>query len=182
MNERTGWLLWLSNDAAGWASVLDWSWSASRLLSSSKLASQETSIVVRLVKWVDEWVQSFASSAIWDKGTIENSGNFWGEFSSIFVEGKVTVGGVMGVDEGVEVWIDWCFFSNLVIVIDWGWESLLLDWSWSWGWSSSWGRLRLGNWLLLGGFWSRGGYKSSSILATGWNMASFQDSESFFAC
>ena len=185
MNERTGWLLWLSNDAAGWASVLDWSWSASRLLSSSKLASQETSIVVRLVKWVDEWVQSFASSAIWDKGTIENSGNFWGEFSSILVEGKVTVGGVMRVDEGVSIWVS-SFFYNIVVeeLWFWGWESLWLgSWSWSWSrcWSSSWGRLRLSNWLLarLSWFWGWSSYESSGILSSRWNVSTFEDSETF---
>ena len=177
--------MWLSNDTASWASILDWSRSASWcwLLSSSKLTSQETSIVVRLVEWVYEWVQSFASGAWWDKGTIENSWNFWGEFSSVLVESKVTVGRVMGVDEWVTSWL---FFNNIVIGNElWFrgreslwlrcWSSLLLR-CWSWGWSSSWSRLlRLRNWLLarLGWFWGWSGYKSGGILSTGWNVSSF---------
>ena len=160
-------------------------------MSSSKLTSQETSIVVRLVEWVYEWVQSFASGARWNKGTIENSWDFWGEFSSVLVESKVTVGRVMGVDEWVTSWL---FFNNIVIGNElWFrgreslwlrcWSSLLLR-CWSWSWSSSWSRLlRLRNWLLarLGWFWGWSGNKSSGILSTGWNVSSFQDSESFLA-
>lgn len=140
---------------------------------------------MRLVEWVNEWVQTFASSAWWYKGTIENSWNFWGEFSSVLVEGKVTVGGVMRVDEGVGIWVS-SFFYNIVVekLWFWGWESLWLgSWSWSWSrcWSSSWGRLRLSNWLLarLSWFWGWSSYESSGILSSRWNVSTFEDSETF---
>ena len=102
-----GRLLRLINEAASGASIGNGEWSSAWSLSSSEVSGQETCVLVRSIKGVNKRVQSFASSAWWDIGRVEDSGNLWCKFSSILVEGKVAVSGIMWVDEGVEVRVYW---------------------------------------------------------------------------
>jgi len=113
--------------------LLDWlSWlleawllnRSSYLLNSSLVTSKKTSLLVRSIKRVDEWV---------DTGTVSTGGNTVGEsidmvtskVGSVPVELEVTMSRVMRVDEWVEVRINWCI--NIVIVNRLGNRSSLLD-------------------------------------------------------
>jgi len=113
--------------------LLDWlSWllearllnRSSYLLNSSLVTSKKTSLLVRSIKRVDEWV---------DTGTVSAWGNTVGEsidmvaskVGSVPVELEVTMSRVMRVDEWVEVRINWCI--NIVIVNRLGNRSSLLD-------------------------------------------------------
>ena len=95
------------------------------------MSGQQSGLVAG-IEGVDEWVDTGAVSAVGDGSGVGNSGGLWGELGTVLVEGKVAVSGVVGVDEGVEVGVDW---SVVVVVIG---DSGL--WSWhGWSWSESWG-------------------------------------------
>jgi len=113
--------------------LLDWlSWllearllnRSSYLLSSCLVSGKKTSLLVRSIKRVDEWV---------DTGTVSTGGNTVGEgidmvtskVGSVPIELEVTMSRVMRVDEWVEVRINWCI--NIVIVNRLGNRSSLLD-------------------------------------------------------
>ena len=102
-----GRLLRLINEATSGASIGNGELSSTWSLSSSEVSGQETCVLVRSIKGVNKRVQSFASSAWWDIGSVKNSGNLWSKVSAILVEGKVTVSGIVWVDEGVEVRVYW---------------------------------------------------------------------------
>jgi len=117
--------------------LLDWlSWllearllnRSSYLLNTSLVTSKETSLLVRSIKWVDEWVDTSTVSTIGD--TVDKVSYVcvvvsWGKVGSVPVELEVTVSGVMRVDEWVEVRINWCI--NIVIVNSLSNRSSLLD-------------------------------------------------------
>jgi len=148
--------------------LLDWlSWllearllnRSSYLLNSSLVTSKKTSLLVRSIKRVDEWV---------DTGTVSAWGNTVGEsidmvaskVGSVPVELEVTMSRVMRVDEWVEVRINWCI--NIVIVNRLGNRSSLLD--------------RSSNLYRGDTCWCRGlGNKGSSFLtsSSSRNMSSF---------
>ena len=92
------------------------------MLSSGLVSGKQTSLLVRSIKRVDEWV---------DTSTVCTGGNTIGESSvtskvgSVPVELEVTMSGVVRVDEWVEVRINWCI--NIVIVNRLGNRSSLLD-------------------------------------------------------
>ena len=104
------------------------------------MTCQESSLLVAGVEWVDEGVDSGTVGAVWNSEVV---GLSWsnllrGELGSVGVESEVTVSGVVGVDEWVEVGVDW--FVSVVVVNGLGdslehWSSGL-DWSRHWGWSS----------------------------------------------
>ena len=79
------------------------------------------------VEGVDEGVDSGAVSAVGDKVGVQRTG--WGSLgckgSSVAVEGKVTVGGIVGVDEGVEVGV--INLLSIIVITDLR-LGLLLDW------------------------------------------------------
>lgn len=144
---------------------------------SGKVAADER-LLVASVEGVDEGVQTLATGAWGNIVGSENTGDLWGELGSLLVEGKVAVGGVVWVDEGVGVGVNW---------------SLVNDWSWGWTWGGllwdelllllPWGNL-LWPWSWLGldeFFFGFLGDESSSVDAGGWNVSAFQDSESFLA-
>lgn len=90
-----------------WAGAGSWG-----LTGSGQMTGQESCVVVALVEGVDEGVESLAAGAVGDEGSVEDAGHLGGELGSVLVEGKVAVGGVVGVDEGVEVGVD-----GLVVVL-----------------------------------------------------------------
>lgn len=92
----------------------------------SLLSGQETSLVVASVEGVDEGVDSGAVSAVGDKVGVQRTGwcSLGCEGSSVAVEGKVAVGGVVGVDKGVEVRVN--ILLSIIVIIDPGLG--LLDW------------------------------------------------------
>jgi hypothetical protein len=103
-------------------------WDSGNVLAGgeSLLSGQETSLVVASVEGVDEGVNSGAVSAVGDEVGVQRTG--WGslgcEGGSVAVEGKVAVGGVVGVDEGVEVGVN--DLLNIIVITDLGLG--LLDW------------------------------------------------------
>lgn len=135
-----GWLDWSLNrglsDGSG-------SWLGSEL-NSGLVSGKETSLLVGSVEWVDEGVDSGAVSTGRNSEVASGSG-LGGKLGSVGVESKVTVGWVMGVDEWVEVGVNWLISVVVVNSLgNWGWGSLdnrgsLLNWGSNW---SSWG---LGN-------------------------------------
>ena len=108
-----GRLLRLINEATSGASIDNGELSSTGSLNSSEVSGQETGVLVRSIKGVNKGVQSFASSAWWDIASAKDSGNLWCKFSTILVEGKITVSGIMWVDEGVEVRVYW------IIIVVW---------------------------------------------------------------
>jgi len=113
--------------------LLDWlSWllearllnRSSYLLSSCLVSSKQTSLLVRSIKRVDEWVDTGAVST-WRDTVSESIDMITSKVGSVPVELEVTVSGVMRVDEWVEVRINWCI--NIVIVNSLGNRSSLLD-------------------------------------------------------
>jgi hypothetical protein len=85
---------------------------------SCLVSGQETCVGVRSVEGVDEGVDSGTVSAVGDEVGVQGcgGGSPGGEVSSVAVEGKVAVGGVVGVDEGVEVGV----LDLIVVVADLG--------------------------------------------------------------
>jgi len=79
-----------------------------RLLETSLMTGQKTSLAVRGIEWVDEWVDTSAVGTGGNIGTGQrtSSGVLGGKLSSVGVVLEVLVGGVEWVDEGVEVGID----------------------------------------------------------------------------
>jgi len=113
--------------------LLDWlSWllearllnRSSYLLNSSLVTSKKTSLLVRSIKRVDEWVDTGTVSA-WGNTVGESIDMVTSKVGSVPVELEVTMSGVMRVDEWVEVRINWCI--NIVIVNRLGNRSSLLD-------------------------------------------------------
>jgi len=117
--------------------LLDWlSWllearllnRSSYLLSSCLVSSKKTSLLVRSIERVDEWVDTGTVSA--GRNTVNKVSCvgvvvLWGKVGSVPVELEVTMGRVMRVDEWVEVRINWCI--NIVIVNSLSNRSSLLD-------------------------------------------------------
>lgn len=123
------WKLLLDRYLLLWDLLLDGAGgSAGSVLGSSEslMSGQETSLVVASIEGVDEGVDTSAVSAVWDKVGVQRTG--WGSLgckvSSVAVEGKVAVGGVVGVDEGVEVGVN--ILLNIIVITDLGLG--LLDW------------------------------------------------------
>ena len=113
--------------------MLDWlSWllearllnRSSYLLNTSLVTSKETSLLVRSIKWVDEWVDTSTVST-WGNTVGKSIDMVTSKVGSVPVELEVTVSGVMRVDEWVEVRINWCI--NIVIVNSLSNRSSLLD-------------------------------------------------------
>jgi len=113
--------------------LLDWlSWllearllnRSSYLLSSCLVSSKQTSLLVRSIKRVDEWVDTSTVSA-WGNTVGESIDMVTSKVGSVPVELEVTMSRVMRVDEWVEVRINWCI--NIVIVNRLGNRSSLLD-------------------------------------------------------
>lgn len=142
-------------------------------LETSLVTSEETSLGVAGIEGVDKGVDSSAVGTIGNKvGIVVAS---WGtsgcKVGAIQVEGKVTVGGVMGVDEGVSVGVN--LFGNIIVVIDLG-LSLLLDLDGLGNLLNGLGNL---NRLDLLGFIILS-IESSSLLSVGWDVCSFKNPES----
>jgi len=137
-----GWLDWSLNWGLSDGSSC---WLGSEL-NSGLVSGEETSLLVGSIEWVDEGVDSGAVGTGRNSEVAGGSGSgLGGKLGSVGVESEVTVGWVMGVDEWVEVGVNWLIS---VVVVDglgnWGWGSLdnwgsLLNWGSNW---SSWG---LGN-------------------------------------
>jgi len=113
--------------------LLDWlSWllearllnRSSYLLNSSLVTSKKTSLLVRSIKRVDEWVDTGTVSA-WGNTVGESIDMVTSKVGSVPVELEVTMSRVMRVDEWVEVRINWCI--NIIIVNRLGNRSSLLD-------------------------------------------------------
>jgi len=103
------WLSWLLE-----ARLLNLS---SHLLNTSLVTSKKTSLLVRSIKWVDEWVDTGTVSAgrnTVDKVSCVSIVVSWGKVGSVPVKLEVSVSGVMRVDEWVEVRINWLI--NIVVV------------------------------------------------------------------
>jgi len=164
------WLSWLLE-----ARLLNWSLTSrgrsSELLNTSLVTSEQTSLLVRSIKWVDEWVNS---------GTVSTSRNAVDKVScvgvvvlgskvgSVSVELEVTMSWVMGVDEWVKVGVNWLI--NIVIV-NWLCNRSSLANRCSYLDRSNGGRCR--------GL----GYKCSRLLtsSSGGNMSSFQNPEPIYS-
>lgn len=90
---------------------------SSRLLASaSKLASEKTALVTG-IKGVDKGVYTGTVSTVRHASQLVGNGSVWGgggKVATVYVVGKVSVGGVVGVDEGVEVGVS----LNVVVVGD----------------------------------------------------------------
>ena len=97
---------------------------SSYLLNTSLVTSKETSLLVRSIKWVDEWVDTSTVST-WGNTVGKSIDMVASKVGSVPVELEVTVSGVMRVDEWVEVRINWCI--NIVIVNSLSNRSSLLD-------------------------------------------------------
>jgi len=110
------WLSWLLE-----ARLLNLS---SHLLNTSLVTSKKTSLLVRSIKRVDEWVDTGAVST-WRDTVGESIDMVTSKVGSVPVELEVTMSRVMRVDEWVEVRINWCI--NIVIVNRLGNRSSLLD-------------------------------------------------------
>jgi len=113
--------------------LLDWlSWllearllnRSSYLLNSSLVTSKKTSLLVRSIKRVDEWVDTGTVSA-WGNTVGESIDMVTSKVGSVPVELEVTMSRVMRVDEWVEVRINWCI--NIIIVNSLSNRSSLLD-------------------------------------------------------
>jgi hypothetical protein len=140
---------------------------------SSKVTTLEGSLV-RLVKWVDEWVKTLTSGAVGDIVGSKDTGNLGGKLGTVLVEGKVAVGGVVWVDEGVPVGISWLLLKvqkSWGLSWPWGW----LDWPWGWCSPNNW--LLNDDLLLFLGV----GDECSGIPTGGWDVGSIQDPESILA-
>merc|ERR1719209_2698924 len=124
---------------------------SSYLLSSCLVSSKQTSLLVRSIKRVDEWVDTSTVSTRRD--TVgESIDMVASKVGSVPVELEVTVSWVVWVDEWVEVRINWCI--NIVIVNRLGNRSSLLD--------------RSSNLYRGDTCWCRGlGNKGSSFLTSG---------------
>jgi hypothetical protein len=161
------------DDAAGGAGVGNWKWG--RLGTDLGLGLSKRKLVAS-VEGVDEGVESFASGAWGNIVGSKDTGNLWGEFGAVLVEGKVAVGGVVWVDEGVVVLGNWGLDKLLPWGGSWGrlWLLLLLNsWGnlWPWCWSFELEGLFIEDLL----------YKWGGVDAGGWNVSALQDPESFFA-
>lgn len=163
-----------------WGLLLNWNllWPGRRgggtdILSGSE-SGLKTSLCVASIEGVNKGVNSSTVSAVWDKSGVE--GVSWsssgGKVSSIAVEGEVAVGGVVGVDERVEVGV----LDLIVIIADLGFRLLLL--------------LLLLNLLDGLGSLDRGSnffvkimcVKGSCVLAGGRDVGSIKNSETILAC
>merc|ERR1719336_3151634 len=143
--------------------------SLSSELNSSLMSCKKTSLLMRRVKWVDEGVDT---STVNTRGNTGSKVSHSAKVSSVAVELEVTMSWVLGVDEWVEVRVNW--FIDVVIVNglsnrDRGSlrsRSCNLDRSSNLDWSS-------------GSFSD----KSSRFLtsSTKWHMSTFQDPESILA-
>jgi len=80
--------------------------STDRLLYTSQVTGKQTSVLVGGVEWVDEGVDTRAVSTGRHAGELGSDGVVGGKLGSVSVELEVSVGGVVGVDEGVEVGVD----------------------------------------------------------------------------
>merc|ERR1719431_2466636 len=135
---------------------------SSKLLNTSLMTCEQTSLLVRGIKRVDERVDSGAVST--GRDTIcQDICIVCDMVGSISVKLEVTVSWVMRVDEWVEVGVNWLI--NIVIVNCLSYRS-----------RSSLDRSSNLDRSL--------GYKSSRFLtsSSGWNMSSFQDPETVLPC
>ena len=140
-------------------------------LCPSKVTGQETS--VGGVEGVDKRVDSGTIGAVRDQGLGQGGpggglGVLGFEISPISVEGKVTVGGVVGVDEGVPVGVLFDFF--VIVVFDHRCGDGL--------------RLRCGGSARCGGCGLRCGnfgVERGGLLAGGTDVVAFDDSEAVLA-
>jgi hypothetical protein len=130
---------------------------------------------VASIERVNKGVNSSTVSTVRNKSGVEGVswGSSGGKVSSIAVEGKVAVGGVVGVDEGVEVGV----LDLIIIITDLGLRLLLL-------------LLLLLNPLDGLGSLDRGSnfiikimcVKGSCVLAGGRDVGSIKNSEAILAC
>jgi hypothetical protein len=142
-----------------------------RSLESSLVSGQESGLSVAGIERVDKWVDSGAVGAFWDEVGSKVGGSWgvlWGEGSSVDVEGKVTVGWIVGVDKGVAVGV----ILNFVVVIDnwlsWDdWDLGRLNWDLLFNWCG------LINFAL--------GVEGSSLLSVGWDVGALENPESVLA-
>merc|ERR1719223_2038839 len=80
--------------------------SAGSLLGTSEVTGQETAVLVASIEGIDEGVDSSAVGTVGDTSDLAGNGVVGGELGSVGVELEVSVGGVMGVDEGVKIGVD----------------------------------------------------------------------------
>merc|ERR1719360_142375 len=80
--------------------------SAGSLLGTSKVTGQETAVLVASIEGIDEGVDSSAVGTVGDASDLAGNGVVGGELGSVGVELEISVGGVMGVDEGVKIGVD----------------------------------------------------------------------------
>ena len=135
-------------------------------LVTGQVSSQETSMGG--IEGVDKGIDSSTVSAVGNQAGGQRSGGSGGlfgfELGSVGVEGEVSVGGVMGVDEGVSVGV---FLDLLIIVIpDNGDNRSGSDGSGYWSGGPGLADLRV---------------KGSGFLTGGSDMVTFNDSEAIFA-
>merc|ERR1719431_1852644 len=143
---------------------------SSKLLNTSLMTCEQTSLLVRGIERVDSGAVSTGWDTI-DKVSVVSIVVPWGKVGSISVELEVTVSWVMWVDEWVEVGVNWLINIVIVNCLSYRSRSSLADRSWSSLDRSS----NLDRSL---------GYKSSRFLtsSSGWNMSSFQDPETVLPC
>jgi len=77
--------------------------SAGSLLGASKVTGQETAVLVASIEGVDEGVDSSAVGTGGDASDLAGNGVVGGKLGGVGVELEVSVGGVVGIDKGVEV-------------------------------------------------------------------------------
>jgi len=145
--------------------------STDRLLNTSKVTGKESSVLVRSVEGVDEGVDTGAVSTGRHASQLGSNGVVGGKLGGVGVELEVSVSGVMGVDEGVEVEGG----INVVIVGD------SLDGGLDGGSSSDGSGLEGGGGCGGGGWGSRDlGVEGSRVqtVSTGGNVITLQNSES----
>lgn len=155
-----------------WGRLRAWGWSGGTVSSEVSWEASGKGLLVASIKWIDEGVKALATSAWRDVVGAKDTGNLWGELGAVLVEGKVAVGGVVWVDEGV-------------VVGSRGFDKLW-PWGWSWGgFLNSWGNLGScgagclfdWEWLFFKDFFNEWG----GVDTGGWDVIAFQDTETFLA-
>jgi len=153
--------------------------SSGLLAGTSKLASKKTSLMAG-IKGVDKGVDTGTVSTVGHASQLVGrvlGGRGGGKLGSVHVELEVSVGGVMGVDEGVEVGVDG---SINVVIVGNSLDGLLLLLLWLDKAGSSGGRDSSLDLLLGSGDVRVKGSRVEAISAIGY-MATIQDSETILA-
>jgi len=110
--------------------LLNWSWASrggcSELLNIGLVTCEQTSLLVRGIKGVDERVDSSAISTSGDTVYKVSVVVLGSKVSSISIELEVTVSGVMRVDEWVVIGVNWLISIVIVNCLNYrSWSSLM---------------------------------------------------------